>query len=179
MHELASRRVFITMAVLGLLSLAACRRQVNPAADNEAGINKNIAGTYLGVQKDAAQILQISEDGNLSMILSIQFSGGAAGLRFSNILGSWKETGEREITAKAVDLDFRPEGGTFAGVGAATYVITFDEKLQTATVSIEGAVYPSGVNPLLDPDADPIPGGEYAHSNELHRLAVGAPPSGM
>ena len=106
------------------------------------------------------------------MILSIQFSGGAAGLRFSNALGSWEETGKREITAKAVDVDFRPKDGTFAGVGAATYVIEFDEKLQAATVSSKGAVYPPGVNPLLDPDADPISDGEFTHRDRLHRLSV-------
>ncbi len=180
MHKLASRSFFIAMAVLGLLALAGCvsQGQVSPAlADDEAGFSKRIAGTYLGVQKDAAQILQISEDGNLSMILSIQFSGGAAGLRFSNALGSWKETGKREITAKAVDLDFRAEDGAFAGVAAATYVINFDEKIQTAIVSSKGAVFPPGVNPLLDPDADPIPDGEFSHRNELHRLAAGAPPA--
>ena len=149
------------------------QEQESPAlADDEAGLGKKIAGTYLGVQKDAAQILQINEDGNLSMILSIQFTGGAAGLRFSNALGSWKETGEREITAKAVDLDFRPEDGAFAGVGASTYVIRFDKKLQTASVTSEGAVFPPGVNPLLDPDADPIPDAEWAYRNELHRLPV-------
>ncbi len=178
MHEMASRSSFMTRAVLAFLALAACLSQVSPAlADNEAGLSNKIAGTYLGVQKDAARILQISEDGNLSMILSIQFSGGAAGLRFSNALGSWKETGKREITAKAVDLDFRAEDGAFAGVAAATYVINFDEKIQTAIVSSKGAVFPPGVNPLLDPDADPISDGEFSHRNELHRLAAGAPPA--
>ncbi len=175
MHKLASRSFFITMAVLALLALAAflIKGQVSPAlADDEDGLGKKIAGTYLGVQKDGGQILQISEDGNLSLILSIEFSGGAAGLRFSDILGSWKKTGEREITAKAVDLD-RREDGTFAGVGVATYVINFDNKLQTASVAIEGAVFPPGVNPFLDPNADPIPDGEFTHHNlKLHRLPV-------
>ena len=180
MHELASRSFFITMAALAFLALAAWLGQVSPAlADSEAGLGKKIAGTYLGVQKDSAQILQISADGNLSMILSIQFSGGAAGLRFSNALGSWRETGEREITAKAVDIDFRPEDGTFAGVGAATYVIRFDESLQTAIVSSKGAVFPPGVNPVLDPDADPIPDGEFTHRDELHRLPAETPPPGI
>ena len=175
MHMLASRSFFETMAVLAFLALAAflIEGQVSPAlADDEAGLSKKISGTYLGVQKDAAQILQISEDGNLSMILSIQFSGGAAGLRFGNALGSWKETGKREITAKAVDLDFQPKDGTFAGVGAATYVINFDEKFQTASVTSKGAVFPLGVNPFLDPDADPIPDGKFSHTDELHRLRV-------
>ncbi len=175
MHKRASRSFFITMAVLALLALAACpiTGQVSPGlADDEAGLGKKIAGTYLGVQKDAAQMLQISEDGNLSVILSIQFSGGAAGLRFSNALGSWKRTGKREITAKTVDLVFRPEDGTFAGVGAATYVINFDKKLQTASVTLKGAVFPPGVNPFLDPDADPIPNGKFTHRDDVHRLPV-------
>ncbi len=95
MHIRASRSFFITMAVLALLALATfpIKGQVSPGlANDEAGLGKKIAGTYLGVQKDAAQILQVSGDGNLSVILSIQFSGGAAGLRFSNALGSWKKT---------------------------------------------------------------------------------------
>ncbi len=173
MRKPASRSFFITIAVLVLLALAAflIKDQVSPAlADDEAGLGKKIAGTYLGVQKDATQILQISEDGNLSVILSVQFSGGAAGLRFSNTLGSWKKTGKGEITAKTVDLVFRPEDGTFTGVGAATYVINFDKKLQTASVTTEGAVFPRGVNPFLDPDANPIPDGEFIRRLELHRL---------
>ncbi len=175
MHKLASRSFFIIMAVLALLALAAFQidGQVSPAlADEQAGLGKQIAGTYLGVQKDAAQILQISEDGNLSVILSIQFSGGAADLRFSNSLGSWKKTGEREITAKVVDVDFRSKDGTFAGVAAATYVIKFDKKLQPASVTYEGAVFPPGVNPFLDPDADPIPNGKFTHRDDVHRLPV-------
>ncbi len=175
MHKRASRSFFITMAVLALLALATfpIKGQVSPGlADDEAGLGKKIAGTYLGVQKDAAQILQVSGDGNLSVILSIQFSGGAAGLRFSNALGSWKKTGKREITARTVDLDFRPQDGSFAGVGAATYVINFDEKLQTASMTWKGAVFPPGVNPFLDPDADAIPAGEFTHDLELHRLPV-------
>ncbi len=174
MHKLASRSFFITMTVLALLALAAfpIKGQVSPAlADDEAGLGKKIAGTYLGVQKDAAQILQISEDGNLSVILSIQFSGGAAGLRFSNTLGSWRKTGEREITAKTVDL-VRPKDGTFAGVAAATYVIKFDKKLKTASMTWEGAVFPPGVNPILDPDADPIPDVKFSRDAKLHRLPV-------
>ena len=149
------------------------QEEESPAlADDEAGLGKKIAGTFLGVQKDAAQILQISADGNLSMILSIQFTGGAAGLRFSNALGSWKKTGKLEITAKAVDLDFRSEDGTFAGVGAATYVIRFDKTVQIASMTSEGAVFPPGVNPFLDPDAAPIPDSEFTHRDELHRLPV-------
>ena len=37
-------------------------------AKDEGDLGKRIAGTYLAVQDDAAQTLQISEDGNLSFI---------------------------------------------------------------------------------------------------------------
>lgn len=175
MHRLASRSFFMSMVVLALLAPAGCRSQSEVGqdlADDEAGLGKRIAGTYLGVQTDSAQILQINQDGNLSMILSIQFTGGAAGLLFSNALGPWKKTGDREITAKAIDLDFRPEDGSFAGVGVSTYVISFDENLQTASVTSEGAVFPVGVSPLLEPDAEPVPDSEWAYRNELHRFPV-------
>ncbi len=146
------RRFPNTTAVLALVALAAFLIfvQVSPTlADGGGGLGKKIAGTYLAVQTDGdeARILQISKDGNLSVILSVQFSGGTAHLPFSNTLGSWKKTGKREITAETVDLDFRPEDGTFAGVGAATFVINFDKKFQTASVTCEGAIFPPGVNP--------------------------------
>jgi hypothetical protein len=173
MYKLATRSFFPIMAALALLTLVAF--QINgqvSQADDEADLGKEIAGTFLGVQTETAQIMQISEDGNLSMILSIQFTGGAADLVFSNALGSWIKTGEREITAKAIDLDFEKGDGSFAGVGVSTYVISFDEKFQTASVASEGAVYPLGVSPLQDPDADPIPDGEWAYSNELQRFPI-------
>ena len=69
MYKLASRSFFTTMAVLALVALVAfeIKGQVSPAlADDEAGLGKKIAGTFLGVQNDGAQILQISGDGNLS-----------------------------------------------------------------------------------------------------------------
>ncbi len=146
---------------------------MSPAlAHDEAGLGKKIAGTYLGTQKDAAQILQIGEDGNLSFIFSIQFSGGAVDFPFSDTLGSWKKTGNREITATTVDLTFESGNGTFVGVAATTYVIRFDKKFQTANVTSEGAIFPPGVNPFLDPDADPIPDGEFSADREFHRLPV-------
>jgi hypothetical protein len=60
-------------------------------ADEEGGLGDNIAGTYLAVMENGAQVLQISQDGNLSFIFSIEFStGGVLGESFSDTLGSWK-----------------------------------------------------------------------------------------
>ncbi len=136
---------------------------------------KKIAGTYLAVEDDAAQTLQISEDGNLSFIFSIQFigSGGFLDESFSNTFGSWKRTGKREITATTVDLSFETGDGTFIGVASATYVLKFDREFQTANVTCEGAIFDPGVNPF-DANAEPISGSEFDCGGviEFHRLPV-------
>ncbi len=149
--------IFITVVALTVLATFLISGQVSPSlADDEGGLGKKSAGTYLAVQDDAAQILQISEDGNLSVIFSIQFSGGALDNLFSETLGSWKKTGKREITARTVSLNFERGDGTFVGVATATFLIKFDKKFQTANVTCEGAVFPPGVNPILDPEQIPL-----------------------
>lgn len=156
--------VLVAFLILGLVSPT--------LAFDIGGFGGKSAGTYLDIEKDAANILQINQDGNLSFIFSSQFSGGDLGAPFSNTLGSWKRSGKRELTAKAVDLTFKSEGGQFVGVGAATYVITFDKKFRSAFVTCEGAIYPPGVNPF-DPKADPIDGSEFSCGDEgleFHRL---------
>ncbi len=161
-HMNTIHRLPIFIAVLALIALATflISGQVSPSlADDEGGLGKKISGTYLAVQEDAAQVLQISEDGNLSFIFSTQFSGGVLG-PFSDTIGSWKKTGKREITATTQDLTFESGSGTFVGVGVATYVIRFAKKFQTANVTCEGAIFLPGVNPF-DPDAEPIPGSDF------------------
>ena len=66
-------------------------------ADEEGGLGDKIAGTYLAVLVDGAQMLQISRDGNLSFVFSIQFSpSGVLGESFSDTLGSWKSWTTRD-----------------------------------------------------------------------------------
>ncbi len=114
---------------------------------------------------DGATILQISQDGNLSLIFSSQFVGGALGDPISNTFGSWQRSGKRKLTAKAVDLTFKRVGGEFVGVGAATYVIRFDKKFQSAIVTCQGAIYRPGVNPF-GPRTEPIDGSEFTCGEE-------------
>ena len=156
------------VAVIGLSSPAALG-QANPASVQ--GLGGKIAGTYLAVQDDGAQVLQIGRDGNLRAVLSIQFTGGGVlGESFSNTLGSWHTTGRREVTATTVDLTFQ-SGNVFFGVAAATFVITFDETFETAIATSEGAIFPPGVNPF-DADAEPIAGSEFRSRLEFHRIPV-------
>jgi len=142
-------------------------------ADEEGGLGDKIAGTYLAVMENGAQVLQISQDGNLSFIFSIQFSsGGVLDEAFSDTLGSWKKTGKREITAGTVDLAFQ-SGPGFIGVAAATYVIKFDQKFQTGTVTCQGRIFPRGVDPFHR-GAIPIANSEFTCGQgiEFHRIPI-------
>ncbi len=173
MHTIHRLSIFITVVALTVLATFLISGQVSPTlADDEGGLGKKISGTYLSVQEDEAQALQISEDGNLSIIISFQFSGGVLDLLFSDTLGSWKKTGKREITARTVNLNFESGDATFAGVAIATYLIKFDKKFRTANVTCEGAIFPPRVNPF-DPDAEPIPGSELTCGDlEFDRVPV-------
>lgn len=135
--------------------------------------NNKIAGTYLEIKGDGANIMHIHADGNLSIISSEQFAGGGIiGESYSNSLGTWKWTGWLEITATTVNICYEPADGAFVGVGATTNWITFNSDFDTATLTCEGAVFPPGVDPC-DPGAEPIPGSEYTCGEAVfHRIPV-------
>ncbi len=169
MHTIHRLSIFIAVVAATFLISG----QVSPTlAGDQSGLGKKIAGTYLAVQDGEAQALQISEDGNLSIIISIQFSGGVGEVLFSNTLGSWKKTGRREITARVVNLNFVSGVGMFAGVATATYLIKFDKKFQAANVTCEGALFDPSVNPIRDSDP---PLFEFTCGDlEFDRIAVDA-----
>ena len=173
-----THRWSIFIAALALIAVATflVSGQTGRAlADEEGGLGDKIAGTYLAVMENGALILQISRDGNLSFIQSIQFSGGVLGEPFSDSLGSWKKTGTREISAATVDLTFQSGSGSFIGVAATTYVIKFDQKFQTGTVTCQGRIFPPGVDPFHR-GAIPIANSEFTCGGpqgiEFHRIPI-------
>ena len=117
------------------------------------------AGTYLAVDGDGAVILQLTADGTMTVMYSLQFAGGALNDRFSNTLGTWKETGERAIEAATSDIVYDADG-TFVGVAMTDYSMKFDQSLNSVHASCTGAIYAPGSNPL-DPDTDPVANGEF------------------
>ena len=129
-----------------------------------AGLGQKSAGTYLAIGEDSARILQISQDGNLRRISSRQFSEGTLDVLYSNSLGSWQETGEREMTAKVAEVTFKRRTGQFMGVAGTTYVIKFDEEFLTANVTYKGAIFPPGVNPF-DINAQPLAESAFARDS--------------
>ena len=176
--EKGTHRWSIFVAALALIAVATSwvLGQADRAlADEEGGLGGKIAGTYLAVMENGAQVLQISQDGNLSFIFSTQFSpGGVLGESFSDTLGSWKKTGQREITAGTVNLTFQNFGPGFIGVAATTYVIKFDQKFQTGTVSCQGRIFPRGVDPFQR-GATPIANSEFTcPATEFHRIPFAA-----
>ena len=122
---------------------------------------KDVGGTYLDTQNGASTIMQISRDGNFGLIASEQFGGGGVlGESFSNSLGTWKWTGKSKISAKTVNIAFDAGNGSFTGVAAVTYFITFSKDLKTATLTCQGAIFPPGVDPFKA-GATPIAGSEF------------------
>jgi hypothetical protein len=161
-----SCRFTISVVVIGLLAL-----QSGISAAKGQNFGKIIAGTYLSIQENGAQILQIQQDGNFSVINSLQFSGGAGNLLFSNSLGSWEQTGDPMITGIAANLNFRSSNGQFVGVANSIYDITFDEEFQTAELTCEGAIYPPGVDPFDPGTEEPIAEFDCGPSAlEFHRV---------
>jgi len=123
--------------------------------------NNKIAGTYLAIMSDGAQIMHIHADGTISIIGSAQFAGGGViGESYSTSLGNWKWTGWLEITATTVDISYEPSDGAFVGVAATKYCISFNRALDTAVLTCEGSVFPPSVDPF-DSESAPIPGAEY------------------
>lgn len=73
--------------------LLMCLGTLSPYAEaNSNGFGKKIDGTYLAIQDDGSVILQLSEDGGLRAIFSIQTSGGALSAIFPDSYGTWKKT---------------------------------------------------------------------------------------
>ena len=176
MNMKGARRWSIFVAAVRLIAVTTCLvlgEADRALADEEGGLGNKIAGTYLAVMENGAQVLQISQDGNLSFIFSIQFSSsGVLGESFSDTLGSWKKTGQREITAGTVNLSFQNFGPGFIGVAATTYVIKFDQKFQTGIVTCQGKIFPRGVDPFYR-GATPIANSEFTcPATEFHRIPI-------
>lgn len=170
------RSIFVAaVALIAVATFLVSGQAGRALADEEAGLGDKVAGTYLAVTENGATILQISRDGNLSSILSIQFTGGGViGESFSNTLGSWKKTGTREITATTVDLNFQ-SGPGFIGVAATTNIMKFDQKFQTGTMTCQGRIFPPGVDPF-QPKAKAITNSEFTCGGpqgiEFHRIPI-------
>src|SRR5262245_52467003 len=84
------RRWSASLAVVAGIAMSSPSIQGQGSPASVQGLGDKIAGTYLGVEEDGAEVLQIDRDGNLRAVFSIQFTGGGVlGESFSNTMGSW------------------------------------------------------------------------------------------
>jgi len=159
------RRWSLLILALALLTAVAF---LIPGALRASETNKvsefaeKVAGTYL-VTRDPAdgpsRILTIHADGNLSSIVSTQFSEGAgpegfAG--FSDQQGAWEKAGNQQIKGTYLDFVHDLSDGTFLGTARAHYVLEFHQGFQIVEGTVEGKVFAPGVDPLHPSDSAPI-----------------------
>lgn len=139
----------------------------------QVGLKAGIAGTYLAITEEGGRILQIQENGNLSLIMAEQFIGkGARGESYSNTMGSWVQKGRRKVAAVTLDLSYYSHGNTYMGVAKSECVITFNETFSEATMSCEGRVYPPETDPL-SPGAQAIRGAHFVwESTHFRRVTL-------
>ena len=119
------------------------------ADKNNSIFGENIAGTYLLNEDDDGgfRIVTITADGSCFGIHSYQFDN-----TFSNQQGSWKQTGERKITARTLNFTLLDDG---VGSSRFAYTVEFDNTFQQVSGHLSGKLFPPGTDPL-DPVAVPI-----------------------
>ncbi len=154
-HGFKSFTAFLALVTISIFLSMNCG---DVAYANIGLFNSSIAGTYLANDVDGGKIMQISADGNISLIFSDQFIGkGTQGEYYSNGLGSWKWIGLRKIAAEVVDVSYYSgDPGEFAGVAAYKAIITFSRNLRTAYLTCEGGLYKPGDDPFapgVQPDS--------------------------
>ncbi len=171
-HRWQMRLAVLMVAVAWALApLPHAKAQVSTSSPSKFG--RDIAGVYvvsLPPEKGTSRLLTLSADGILSSIQSIQFSGGAGGLPFSNQQGVWQRTGNNTVEARVLDIDYDRATGAFKGMAVATYELTFLNDRQLVQGTETGKIYPVGVDPLNPGNVDPI--GEFTDTFEAERVNV-------
>ncbi len=109
--------VIVAMLVFGL--------SISVFAGNFHNFHNRVAGTYL-ITTDSGQqrLWTFTNDGNVLGACSAQ-----AQFNFSNQQGTWKMTGDNEVTALILNFDFGKDGN-FISSGRMEAVMTFGKDVQ-------------------------------------------------
>ena len=146
------KRIFsvYTPAILSVFLFLCLLCSDDAVADkHDSAIGGKIAGTYLLNEDDDGgfRIVTITADGSWFGIHSYQFKN-----TFSNQQGSWKQTGERKITARTLNFTLLDDG---VGSSRFNFTVEFDNAFQQVSGHLTGKMFSPGVDPL-DPVAVPI-----------------------
>ncbi|MGR8935858.1 MAG: hypothetical protein ACU837_15970 [Gammaproteobacteria bacterium] len=130
---------------------------------NPGYFGRLIAGTYVvsrlpgdPPERGPSRILTIFADGNLNSIQSIQFAGGVSRLAFSDQQGTWKRTGNRQLNATVLNLNYVNSTGEYSGIAIATYYLHISKDFRSIDGETVGKIYAPGVDPLNPGDAVPL-----------------------
>ncbi len=136
--------VAVVMVLLGGFGL-----HVATAQDGADDFGRRVAGLYFvrETTTGVVHLISLHADGNFQGISSEQEGGVPEFNPFSDQVGTWIQTGPREITAKVIDITYNRSPMTLFGFGVVRYVLTFDEDFNTFTGPLEGGV--------IGPDGDP------------------------
>jgi hypothetical protein len=134
-------------------SLARTRRSIKAALlappQQEAanpGFGRQIAGTWIEPGDGFSTAMNIRADGTMTWWGSWFFGDGTGDFFNGIVLGTWKKTGQREITT--IELGHLNNGdGSFFASGRVQEVFTFDPEFESFTYE--------GIEDLFAPDQDP------------------------
>jgi len=171
-HGWQGRVVVLTLAAAWALAPLGPRAEAQVSTRDLLDFGRKIAGVYVVSRPPEAgpsRLLTLSADGILSSMQSVQFSGGASGLGFSNQQGVWRRTGKETIDGQVLDIGYDIATGAFMGMTLATYQLTFLEQRQRVQGTVTGKVYPVGVDPLHPGSANPI--AEFTDAFEAQRVS--------
>lgn len=114
--------------------------------------SKVVTGTYLTTIKDSngkfasRGLITLTKEGNF--IAGDSNQGGLSGVfnPFTTLQGTWVCTGNKEITARAIDFSLSNQGGT--GIARVDYHATFNPTTQTVQGTISLHLFDLKSNPL-------------------------------
>ncbi len=139
----------VGMAAMMIVLLGGLGLQVSTADSQDEDFGKRVAGLYFVTETTTGvkHLISLHADGNFQGISSEQEGGVPEFNPFSDQVGTWIQTGPRELTAKVIDLTYNRDPMTLFGIGVVRYVLTFDDDFNVVTGPLEGGV--------IAPDGDP------------------------
>ncbi|MGH7999003.1 MAG: hypothetical protein ACREPR_06145 [Brasilonema sp.] len=145
--------IFSALSISTVMNLHKANAQPVADNDNEQKVcRKSVTGTYLITLKNASgdftsrSLITLTADGNF--VFSDSNQGGISGRfnPFTTGQGTWKCTGKKEVSARALDFSFSDQGGT--GIARNDYLATFDPQTHTVTGTINLQFFDLQGNPL-------------------------------
>ena len=174
------KNAFATLLPAAGLCLGSTLSVFAPASANEGEAGPGIAptGTYflterqVGIATPYTRLLTLFADGNMTGVQALQYGLGILDNRsFSSEHGAWRRTGDREVTVKALGLNYRRSDGVPLFNCLSTIVLRFDPGSPHVTGTKQGQCYePVSVDPFAPGDIKPS--FEFTGSFEGRRIGV-------